>query len=243
VTFADLEIPGQSIGVITELDGYIFKLSKYDGIIGLSYPKIALRGVTPVFDAIMASRPNPLARNEFSFYLSRDTDKPGAMILGGVNDAFFTGGFRFAPVIKKGYWLVSMTDIKLNGESVWSDPSGSAAVDTGTALIAGPSRQIHSLNAQLAIEPDCSNLATLPKIDFVIGGHTFSMTGEHYVRQVSHSDGTVCLSSFLPLDVPGHKGLIILGDAFLRNFYTRYDRDGDRVGFAAANHDHGVQIV
>ncbi|CAI5982257.1 unnamed protein product [Closterium sp. NIES-64] len=80
---------------------------------------------------------------------------------------------------------------------------------------------------------DCSKVHKMPAVAFTIGDKQFALQPEQYVLQAGQGGQQLCISGFLPLDVPEPLGPIwILGDTFLGAYHSVYDFGNERVGFA-----------
>lgn len=114
-----------------------------------------------------------------------------------------------------------------------------AIVDTGTSLIAGPTVQVSLIAIKLGAKPflkgefliSCDT-SKLPDLHFMINGKTYSLSPSEYVI----NSGKVCLLAMIAIDIPKPNGpLWILGDIFIRKYYTIFDMENKKVGFALAN--------
>ncbi|XP_078076718.1 cathepsin D-like [Mustelus asterias] len=243
VTIGDLKIKNQVFGEAIKEPGVTFIAAKFDGILGMAYPLISVDDVVPVFDNIMRQKLVP--RNVFSFYLNRNpaTQPGGELLLGGTDPKYYTGEFFYLNVTRQAYWQVKMDKIAIGDTLNLCKGGCSAIVDTGTSLITGPTEEVIALQKSIGAvaltqgeyKVDCDKVASLPPINFILGGRSFTLTGEQYILKETHAGMTVCLSGFMALDISPPVGpMWILGDVFIGPYYTEFDRDNNRIGFAKA---------
>lgn len=153
LTWGGLEITHQTFAEATREPGLAFMFARFDGILGMGWPQIAVDRVPPPFHNAFAQ--GLVKENVFSFWLNRDEnseDGPGGeLVLGGVDPAHHVGEHVWLNVTREGYWQVAMDDVLVAGRSSGRcGAKGCAAiVDTGTSLLAGPTEVIEAINKKI----------------------------------------------------------------------------------------------
>jgi len=238
VTIGDLAIKHQDFAEATEEPGLAFAFGRFDGILGLGYDTISVNRATPPFYNMVNQ--GLLDEPKFAFYLgdsNTDGDESEA-IFGGVNTDHFTGKMTNLPLRRKAYWEVDFDSLTFGDDTLELAETG-VILDTGTSLIALPSDVAEMLNNQMGAKKgyngqytvDCAKRSSLPDMTFQLAGQNFSITADDYILEVQGS----CISTFMGMDFPAPVGpLAILGDAFLRRWYSVYDLGEGTVGLAAA---------
>jgi len=240
VHFANQKVRDTHFIGVTEEQGDALARGHFAGILGLAFPQISVDGVLPPFDRLMEQQ--SLEQNVFSFYLSSESGSAGGVVtVGGTDSRFHHHDFRWLKVQSPMYWQVSMEDIVVNGKAlgICGSEHCKVAIDTGTSLITGPTEGIRQLLHHIAVSRNCNNWEQLPEIEFKMkGGHKFKLAKEDYTFQFESMFGKHCVAGFMSLDVPQPRGpLWIFGDLFMRKYYTTFDRDHNRVGFAYSHHN------
>mmetsp|Transcript_18520 Transcript_18520/g.38741 ORF Transcript_18520/g.38741 Transcript_18520/m.38741 type:complete len:416 (+) Transcript_18520:155-1402(+) len=210
--------------------GYV--MGRFDGILGLGFEKLSLGGANTVFKNAIDQK--VVSQPVFSFALGDNKD--GELTLGGYDDSKFKGEITWVNLSEASYWLIDIDDV-----SVGRISSGktNGIVDSGTSLITGPSTEIakiansvgatHNIMGEYTI--DCAKVPTLSDLEFTINKKVYKVPGKDLVIQAS---GT-CLFALMGMDIPtGPKW--ILGDVFMRQYYSIFDYGNERVGFAEPNY-------
>ncbi|KAK9397434.1 cathepsin D-like [Crotalus adamanteus] len=259
----NVTVKNQTFAEATDLPGLVFVAAKFDGIMGLGYPSISVNNITPPFDNMMKAKLLKNNVFSFHLCNTNETspqENGGEVIFGGINHNAYVGKLHYIPVSRKAYWQIKMDKITIeeqtkekacwpwnllekNNSSTICKDGCQGIVDTGTSLITGPSTDIKILNEAIGAQRafggqyiiDCQKLSEMPSVTFHLDGRPYILTPKEYTLQMTQEKVTACISGFMILDIPKPSGpLWILGDVFLRRYYSVFDRDHDRVGLAVS---------
>jgi hypothetical protein len=235
-------VEGQVFGAAESEVGMQLLFGKFDGVLGLASPSPNKRFEKTSVLKNMAEQ-KVIPAEMVSFYLTKN-DENSMAIFGGTETKYHSKPFAWFPLRAHvpQYWDLKLEDVLVGGKTRGFCESRTAAndfcyacIDTGTSLIAGPSEHMKEIMKDAKIEDDCSNLAALPNVAFKFGEHTFELTPNDYVMKSKIKGNLKCFSGFMPLDVPAPRGPVwILGDLFIRKFYTAFDAGQKQIGFAEA---------
>lgn len=231
VTSGGVTVTDMSFAEVTDASGLGtgYKFGKFDGILGLGFDSISVQGATTWFHKAILQ--GVVTEPVFAFYLGNYAD--GELVFGGYDTNHYTGDITYINLLSATYWEVELSGVTIDGSSYTS--ATKAIVDSGTSLITGPTADIKKIAdlvnatviAGIEYMVDCN--AQLPTIEFNIQGNVFSLDGADYIL---NSNGE-CILAMEGLDIPSPTGpLWILGDVFMRKYYTIFDYTNQKVGIA-----------
>lgn len=246
-TVGGLAVTGVSFGEVTYEDAAIASFMM-DGIAGLAFKGLSMVTSPTLLELLHAQ--HPTLPYLFSVFLSNDPDdlaKPSHLTFGSYDLEGTVGAnatWHYTPVIKRGYgdfkyWTVKLTGVAALGGggaslALCGDDTCYAIVDSGTSGIAVPDSAYDSLLAAVTSGIACKGatcygaaLSDFPTLEFgVAPDNSFPLKAADYV---SCSRWGECVVKF---QVSSGSAYWILGDVFLEAYYTVFDVEHMRVGFA-----------
>ncbi|XP_025265026.1 aspartic proteinase A3-like [Camponotus floridanus] len=228
-------------------DKYVTILGRhrFDGIVGLLSSDLYSSPftITPVFDNMIQQ--GLVSSRIYSFYLNRNPNSAnlgGKLTFGGSDPAYYEGNFTYVPLIYIGLWEITIDSIEIN-EVTWCERFCQATIDTSIWRIIGPEKDISLINRFIRTNKrgrvDCNRISYMPTIKFNLGGKAFNLTGKDYtIRDLNNVN--LCVSVFMKHHDPTFESnanlfkLWILGTPFIGRYYTEFDMERGRVGFALA---------
>jgi hypothetical protein len=137
------------------------------------------------------------------------------------------------------YWEITLDGIEAGDyKKEAGDSKITAIVDSGTSLMTGPKAEISKLAASVGATAnfmgeytiDCKLVDQIPDVVFTIGGNEYTIPGSKTVIQAQ----STCLFAFMGMDFPEPGPQWILGDVFMREYYTVFNYVDQTIGFAKA---------
>ncbi|XP_010140330.1 PREDICTED: gastricsin-like [Buceros rhinoceros silvestris] len=240
LTVQSITVTNQEFGLSENEPTQPFYYADFDGILGMAYPSLAVGGTTTALQGMLQQ--NQLTQPVFSFYFSRQPtyNYGGELILGGIDSQFYQGDIVWAPVTQEFYWQVAIDEFAVGQTATgWCSQGCQAIVDTGTYQLTVPQQYLSSFlqltgaqETSSGYAVDCSQVQNMPTITFVINGAQLPLNPSAYVL---NSNG-YCILGIEVTYLPSQNGqpLWILGDVFLKEYYTIFDMGNNRIGFAAS---------
>ncbi|KAG0305939.1 hypothetical protein BGZ98_003269 [Dissophora globulifera] len=226
---------------VVNVESAAFGQSPSDGLFGLGFNTIeSVAGVKTFMDKAIAG--GVLAQPVISVFLPsvrRNGGVGGEYLFGAIDNTKFTGNLTYAPVTRKGYWQIAITDVGFNNQSLGQASEG--IIDTGTTLVIvgdAAAAAIHS-NIQGAVnDPQngwlvpCSAQNSIDNVSFAMGGGNFNIPVADLAFEDLGDGSGNCFSGVQG----GQNDLWILGDVFIKNNYCVFDQGKSQVGIAPLNY-------
>ncbi|XP_043202581.1 cathepsin D-like [Amphibalanus amphitrite] len=241
ISVAGATVSGQTFGEATAVWNSYSVQAPNDGVLGLGFGFSAgEQGVPTIVESMVEQ--GLIGQWLAGLWLGRG-DAGGELTLGGLNDDRRSSELAWAPVTfneEHQSWMASVESLAVGETSICSENCFVTALST-TPYFYMSMEAAKAVNDALGGfdigQPgvaglDCSTLYTLPTLQIEAAGRTLEMSPLEYTFIYPFGGGVeMCLSGFVGLP-DFDDNVTVLGSLFMQKFYTAYDMDTMRVGFA-----------
>lgn len=194
------------------------------GILGLAYGSISVDKLPTFIDA------SDLTDKSFSFVLKENPLESYMTLPGYDSELVGNEEFTFHNVIEEKYFSLKLDSVS-QGTTKTETSGWKAVIDSGTSVIVGSSKIVDPLIKGITVNDDCSGIESLPNLTWTIDGIDYVMTPNDYVLSVEEGGQKECVMGVLSNAFPDNFNYFILGDSFMRKYYSYFDKVNARVGF------------
>lgn len=248
VQLAGFTVDAATVGVVTIEEKSMAKM-KADGLLGMAFEGLATFADPPLFFQLLQQYPDLVP--VFAFYLSPDPNSNGSMLhIGGYDTAYMDeieADWQITDVVPQyglwTFWRVELHAMHVGKNGNTCSDGCIAFVDSGTSLIGIPSNLyldfLYEVTSyaqskgcycgfvQYGFQCFLCAPKDFPPIRLGIGHkHYYILEGEDYTLCV----GLTCIV----LVQPSGQDMWVLGDVFMKKFYSLYDVRNRQVGFACS---------
>ena len=209
------------------------------GMLGLGLP---LRSRIAESDPNAKSFLESAKVNLFAIHLPLTDAEDGELLFGTINSDKFKGEVMYEDVESNSYWRMTVNSATVNGQQMPFTVEDTVT-DTASSFITLDDSVVEGINAAIgasqltdnAFSIPCSSRSTAPPVSFTSStGHVYTIPASIYIMDDASLSDSLCLSAFAR--GASHSNVAIFGVPFLRTYYSIYDIENRRIGFAPATH-------
>ncbi|KAI9706261.1 MAG: hypothetical protein M1820_004836 [Bogoriella megaspora] len=235
VALAGLSVP-MTFGLVSNASSDL-NIYAMDGIIGLG---IAPESTSTIMNAL--SQQHAIPTKIFGIHLSRNVNgengNDGEIDFGAPNNNFYSEDLVYIDAISdESFWQIPVDGAGVDGKQA-EIGSRSALLDTGTSFIYLPPSDAAAIHSLIPGSVQNGEDFTIPcdsqsQVQISFSGTTFNISTKDILGGSSDSSKN-CDSHIVGRTTFGSSQWL-LGDAFLKNVYTVFDFDQNRVGLGTIN--------
>lgn len=204
-----------------------------DGILGLSRSNDTGYDSPTFMDVV--EKAGLLQSNIIGFSLSRGDDggKDGSITFGGVDEDKLSGNVTYTDTVSSSNrWSIPVDDVTVDGTAC-NFTDRSAIIDTGTSYAMMTPDDAKTLHDMIPGSSKSGSKYLVPcdsdaELRVIFSGVSYAISPKDYVGEKSGSD---CASNIIAQQSFG-ENVWLLGDVFLKNVYSVFDYDNNKIGFA-----------
>jgi hypothetical protein len=248
VQIADFSIKRADVGIVTVEEESMARM-KADGLLGLGFDGLSTFSHPPLFFLLLEQFPE--LDSVFAFYLSPDPNSNGSELhIGGFDGDYMesiNAEWQLTEVLPQyglwTFWRIQMHSVNIGGNGNLCKGNCIAFVDSGTSLIGIPGtlylKFLYDV-ASYAQKKGCyCGFVQYGFQCFLCGPQMFppmriGVGGKHFYV-LEGADYTLCVGmTCIVLVQPSGQQMWVLGDVFMKKFYSLYDVQKKQLGFACS---------
>ncbi|CEG35915.1 aspartyl protease family [Plasmopara halstedii] len=246
VHLAEFQVQDMTVGIVRTEEKSMARM-KADGLLGLAFDGLSTFSHPPLFFALLEQYPD--LDSVFAFYLSPTPNSNGSQLhLGGYDDELMhslQATWQMTDVVPQfgqwTFWRIRLHSVKVGKHRNACLDGCIAFVDSGTSLIGIPGTLY--LNFLYEVATYAQNQGCYCGFVqygfqcFLCAPENFPLLrvgvgGEHFYV-LEGTDYTLCVGlTCIVLVQPSGQEMWVLGDVFMKKFYSLYDVKKKQIGFA-----------
>ncbi|SPJ12478.1 histo-aspartic protease [Plasmodium sp. DRC-Itaito] len=235
VTIGKLSVPYKFIEM-TEIVGFepFYSESDVDGVFGLGWKDLSIGSIEPY--VVELKTQNKIEQAVYTIYLPPEDKNKGYLTIGGIEERFFDGPLTYEKLNHDLMWQV---DLDVHYGNV-SSKKANVILDSATSAITVPTDFFNQFVESASVfkvpflslyVTTCGN-SKLPTLEYRSSNKVYTLEPKHYLEPLENIFSALCMLNIVPIDL--EKNTFVLGDPFMRKYFTVYDYDNHTVGFALA---------